>query len=48
MNNNITQSELESYLSHKATLFRGYTDADDYHQFILPLLFYKCLCDVHD
>lgn len=40
----ISQSQLESYLWGAATLLRGY----DYKQFIIPLLFYKRLCDVYD
>lgn len=45
---NITLSQLESYLWGAATLLRGHIDAGDYKQFIFPLLFYKRLCDVYD
>ena len=48
MTEQITQSQLESYLWGAATLLRGYIDAGDYKQFIFPLLFYKRLCDVYD
>jgi type I restriction enzyme M protein len=44
----ITQQQLESYLWGAAMLLRGTIDAGDYKQFILPLLFYKRLCDVFD
>ena len=43
----ISQSQLESYL-WAVTLLRGYIDAGDYKQFILPLLFFKRLCDMYD
>lgn len=48
MSEQITQSELESYLWGAATLLRGTIDAGDYKQFIFPLLFFKRLCDVYD
>ncbi len=44
----ITQQQLESYLWGAAVLLRGTIDAGDYKQFIMPLLFYKRLCDVYD
>jgi type I restriction enzyme M protein len=44
----ITQTQLESYLWGAATLLRGLIDAGDYKQFIFPLLFFKRLCDVYD
>jgi type I restriction enzyme M protein len=44
----IAQQQLESYLWGAAVLLRGTIDAGDYKQFIFPLLFYKCLCDVFD
>ncbi len=46
--NQITQSELESYLWGAAVLLRGFIDAGDYKQFIFPLMFFKRLCDVYD
>ena len=48
MSQQISQSELESYLWGAATLLRGHIDAGDYKQFIFPLLFYKRLCDIYD
>ena len=44
----ITIQQLESYLWDAAVLLRGTIDAGDYKQFIMPLLFYKRLCDVFD
>ncbi len=48
MSARISQQQLESYLWGAATLLRGTIDAGDYKQFIFPLLFYKCVCDVFD
>ena len=48
MTDRITQQRLESYLWGAAVLLRGTIDAGDYKQFIVPLLFYKRLCDVFD
>ena len=48
MTHPITQQQLESYLWNAATLLRGTIDAGDYKQFVVPLLFYKRLCDVFD
>ncbi len=48
MTTRITQQQLESYLWGAAVLLRGTIDAGDYKQFIMPLLFYKRLCDVYD
>ncbi|HSH05760.1 MAG TPA: class I SAM-dependent DNA methyltransferase [Anaerolineae bacterium] len=47
-NEQISQTELESYLWGAATLLRGFIDAGDYKQFIFPLMFFKRLCDVYD
>lgn len=44
----LTQTQRESYFWGAATLLRGLIDADDYKQFIFPLLFFKRLCDVPD
>ena len=44
----ISQKELESYLWGAATLLRGLIDANDYKQYIFPLLFFKRLSDVWD
>ncbi|HPY60806.1 MAG TPA: type I restriction-modification system subunit M N-terminal domain-containing protein [Methanospirillum sp.] len=48
MTSRITIQQLESYLWDAAVLLRGTIDAGDYKQFIMPLLFYKRLCDVFD
>ncbi|WP_292392983.1 N-6 DNA methylase [Methanoculleus sp. UBA303] len=48
MSSRISQQHLESYLWGAAVLLRGTIDAGDYKQFIMPLLFYKRLCDVYD
>lgn len=48
MTTRITIQQLESYLWDAAVLLRGTIDAGDYKQFIMPLLFYKRLCDVFD
>src|SRR5438477_9906798 len=48
MTQRISQQKLESYLWGAATLLRGTIDAGDYKQFVIPLLFYKRLCDVFD
>lgn len=45
---NLSQSELESYLWGAAKLLRGLIDAGDYKQYIFPLLFFKRLSDVWD
>ena len=44
----MTQKELEKYLWGAATQLRGTIDAGDYKQYILPLLFFKRICDVYD
>jgi type I restriction enzyme M protein len=44
----LSQKELESYLWGAATLLRGLVDANDYKQYIFPLLFFKRLSDVWD
>ncbi len=44
----ISQRQLESYLLGANVLLRGTIDAGVYKQFIFPLLFFKCLCDVFD
>jgi type I restriction-modification system DNA methylase subunit len=41
----MTQQQLEKYLWGAATLLRGTIDAGDYKQYILPLLFFKRICD---
>lgn len=46
--NQLTQSELESYLWDAAVLLRGLIDAGDYKQYVFPLLFFKRISDVYD
>jgi len=41
----MNQQTLEKYLWGAATYLRGHIDADDYKQFIFPLLFFKRICD---
>ena len=48
MSDHLSQKELESYLWGAATLLRGLIDANDYKQYIFPLLFFKRLSDVWD
>jgi len=48
MSNRITQAGLEAYLWGAANIMRGSIDAGDYKQYILPLLFYKRICDIYD
>jgi len=48
LSDQLSQSELESYLWGAATLLRGLIDASDYKQYIFPLLFFKRLSDVWD
>ena len=45
----ITLSELESHLWEAANILRGSpVDRTDWKSYILPLLFYKRICDVWD
>ena len=48
MREHLSQKEIESYLWAAATLLRGLIDANDYKQYIFPLLFFKRLSDVWD
>jgi type I restriction enzyme M protein len=43
----ITKDELGSWLWGAADILRGAVSAEDYGEFILPLLFYKRLSDVY-
>lgn len=43
----ITKDELGSWLWKAADILRGAVSAEDYGEFILPLLFYKRLSDVY-
>ena len=48
MSDPLSPKELETYLWDAATLLRGLVDANDYKQYIFPLLFFKRLSDVWD
>ena len=48
MSNQISKSELESYLWGSAVLLRNHIDAGAYKQYIFPLLFFKRLNDVYE
>ena len=48
MNNRIELGELQTFLYASADILRGYVDASDYKSYVLPLLFFKRLCDVYD
>jgi type I restriction enzyme M protein len=48
MSDRLSQGALESYLWASANLLRGLVDANDYKQYIFPLLFFKRLSDVWD
>ncbi len=44
----LSQQEPESWLWGAANILRGKTAGQDYKTYILPLLFFKRLCDQHD
>ena len=46
--NNGTNKSLESWIWDAACFIRGAKDAPKYKDYILPLIFTKCLCDVFD
>ncbi|MBK9096707.1 MAG: SAM-dependent DNA methyltransferase [bacterium] len=48
MNNKITLSQLEQYLSKAAWILKGPVDASDFKVYIFPLLFFKRISDVYD
>jgi type I restriction enzyme M protein len=48
MNNKLTLSQLEQYLSKAAWILKGPVDASDFKVYIFPLLFFKRLSDVYD
>lgn len=49
MNNHLTLSQLESHLWEAANILRGSpVDRADWKSYILPLLFFKRICDVWD
>ena len=41
----LTQQQLEAHLWGAANILRGKTAGQDYKNYILSLMFYKCLCD---
>ena len=45
---NLTQSQLEQYLSKAAWILKGPVDASDFKSYIFPLLFFKRISDVYD
>ena len=48
MRSHLSQKAIEAYLWSAATLLRGLIDANDYKQYIFPVLFFKRLSDVWD
>ena len=48
MNNKLTQSQLEQYLSKAAWILKGPVDASDFKVYIFPLLFFKRISDVYN
>ena len=44
----IQLEELKSFLWGAATRLRGQIDAAGYKEYIFPLLFFICICDVND
>jgi type I restriction enzyme M protein len=48
MDNKITLSQLEQYLSKAAWILKGPVDASDFKAYIFPLLFFKRISDVYD
>ena len=44
----LTQSQLEQYLSKAAWILKGPVDASDFKAYIFPLLFFKRISDVYD
>lgn len=48
MQNKLTLSQLEQYLSKAAWILKGPVDASDFKVYIFPLLFFKRLSDVYD
>lgn len=48
MNNKLTISQLEQYLSKAAWILKGPVDASDFKVYIFPLLFFKRISDVYD
>ena len=48
MQNKLTLSQLEQYLSKAAWILKGPVDASDFKVYIFPLLFFKRISDVYD
>lgn len=48
MNQKVTLSKLEQYLSKAAWILKGPVDASDFKVYIFPLLFFKRISDVYD
>lgn len=48
MNDKLTLSQLEQYLSKAAWILKGPVDASDFKVYIFPLLFFKRISDVYD
>jgi len=48
MNQTLTLSQLEQYLSKAAWILKGPVDASDFKAYIFPLLFFKRISDVYD
>ena len=48
MDNKLTQSQLEQYLSKAAWILKGPVDASDFKVYIFPLLFFKRISDVYN
>lgn len=48
LDNKLTLSQLEQYLSKAAWILKGPVDASDFKVYIFPLLFFKRISDVYD
>lgn len=48
MENKLTNSQLEQYLSKAAWILKGPVDASDFKVYIFPMLFFKRISDVYD
>lgn len=48
MNDKLTLSQLEQYLSKAAWILKGPVDASDFKAYIFPMLFFKRISDVYD
>ncbi len=43
----ISLSQLKSHLWEAANILLGPVDVVDFNPYVFPLLFFKCICDVH-